>query len=69
MVDAITAAYQQADPADAGYFDQQQKQFLDQGLAKYHGQISDIKAKYPGTPVGARASRSARRFQMRWGSI
>ena len=56
VVDAITAAYKQADPADAGYFDQQHKQFLDQGLAKYHSLIADIKAKYAGTPVGASES-------------
>ena len=52
----ITAAYKQADPADAGYFDQQRKQFLDQGLAKYHSLIADIKGKYAGTPVGASES-------------
>ena len=56
VVDAITAAYKQADPADAGYFDQQHRQFLDQGLAKYHSLIADIKGKYAGTPVGASES-------------
>jgi zinc/manganese transport system substrate-binding protein len=56
VVDAITNAYKQADPADAGYFDQLHKQFLDQGLAKYHTLIADIKSKYAGTPVGASES-------------
>ena len=56
VVDAITNAYKQADPADAGYFDQQRKQFLDQGLAKYHNLIADIKGRYAGTPVGASES-------------
>ena len=38
------------------YFDQQNQQFLNQGLAKYHSLIADIKAKYAGTPVGASES-------------
>jgi zinc/manganese transport system substrate-binding protein len=56
VVDAITVAYKKADPDDAGYFDQQHDRFLTQGLARYHGQIADIKAKYAGTPVGASES-------------
>jgi zinc/manganese transport system substrate-binding protein len=56
VADAITAAYKQADPADAAYFDQQHQQFLNQGLADYHNLISDIKSKYGGTPVGASES-------------
>jgi len=56
VVDAITTAYQKADPADAGYFDQQRQQFLNQGLAQYHSLIAEIKAKYSGTPVGASES-------------
>jgi zinc/manganese transport system substrate-binding protein len=56
VVDAITAAYKQADPNDASYFDRQHQQFLDQGLADYHQLISSTKAKYSGTPVGASES-------------
>ena len=56
VVDAITAAYKKADPADAAYFDSQRQQFLTQGLANYHGQIAAIKSKYAGTPVGASES-------------
>ena len=56
VVDAITAAYKKADLNDSGYFDQQHQQFLNQGLAKYHSLIADIKAKYAGTPVGASES-------------
>ena len=57
VVDAITADYKQADPADAGVFRPAAGQhFLDTGLAKYHGLIADIKAKYAGTPVGASES-------------
>lgn len=56
VVDAITADYKKADPADAAYFDQQRQKFLDDGLSKYHGLISEIKTKYAGTPVGASES-------------
>ncbi|WP_232425754.1 metal ABC transporter solute-binding protein, Zn/Mn family [Mycobacterium sp. JS623] len=56
VVDAITAAYKKADPGDAGYFDAQHQQFLDQGLSQYHNLIATIKAKYAGTPVGASES-------------
>jgi zinc/manganese transport system substrate-binding protein len=56
VANAITAAYKKADPNDAAYFDQQNQQFLNQGLAKYHQAITDIKGKYAGTPVGASES-------------
>jgi zinc/manganese transport system substrate-binding protein len=56
VADAITAAYKKADPNDGAYFDQQHDQFLNQGLANYHAQISSIKSKYAGTPVGASES-------------
>jgi zinc/manganese transport system substrate-binding protein len=56
VVDAITAAYKKADPADAAYFDQQHQQFRTQGLANYHSKIAEIKSKYAGTPVGASES-------------
>ena len=55
-INAITAEYKKADPNDATYFDQQHDQFLNQGLAKYHSLIADVKAKYAGTPVGASES-------------
>ncbi|WAJ46386.1 zinc ABC transporter substrate-binding protein [Mycobacterium sp. Aquia_216] len=53
---AITAAYKKADPNDSAYFDQQNQQFLNQGLSNYHSLIASIKAKYAGTPVGASES-------------
>ena len=56
VVNAITAAYKKADPNDSGFFDQQNQQFLNQGLSNYHNLISDIKSKYAGTPVGASES-------------
>ena len=56
VADAITAAYQHADPTDAAYFDQQHQHFLNQALGQYHALRDDIKAKYGGTPVGASES-------------
>ncbi|MEU6585508.1 zinc ABC transporter substrate-binding protein [Nocardia sp. NPDC046763] len=56
VVDAITADYKKADPADAAYFDDQRTKFVNTALAKYTGLISDIKAKYAGTQVGASES-------------
>jgi zinc/manganese transport system substrate-binding protein len=56
VANAITAAYEKADPNDSGYFDQQNQQFLNQGLSIYHSLIASIKAKYAGTSVGASES-------------
>ena len=56
VIDAITADYKKTDPNDAGYFDQQHDQYLNQGLANYHDLIATIKSKYAGTPVGASES-------------
>src|SRR5664280_1419031 len=56
VADQITADYTAADPADAAYFDAQKQTFLTQGLARYNQLISDIKATYAGTPVGASES-------------
>jgi zinc/manganese transport system substrate-binding protein len=56
VIAAITTAYQAADPADAAYFTAQQHTFETVGLAKYHAIISQIKATYAGTPVGASES-------------
>jgi len=56
IVDAITADYAKADPADAAYFQDRKSTFENTTLAKYKGLISDIKTKYAGTPVGASES-------------
>lgn len=56
VADAITAALSKVDPGDAGYFAQQRTAFETKGLARYHGLIKSIKAKYAGTPVGASES-------------
>ena len=56
VIDAITAAYKQADPADAAYFDAQKSTFENQDLAPYNQLSADIRAKYAGTPIGASES-------------
>ena len=52
----ITADLKKLDPADAGYFETQLTTFQSTGLARYHQLISDIKARYAHTPVGASES-------------
>jgi len=56
MIDQITSDYKKIDPVDASYFDQQKQNFETQGLSQYTKLISDIKAKYAGTPIGASES-------------
>ena len=56
VADAITAALQKADPADARYFAGRRSAFENADLAEYHRLIADIRAKYAGTPVGASES-------------
>jgi zinc/manganese transport system substrate-binding protein len=56
VIDAITAAYQKADPGDAAYFAAQKSTFENQALAQYNQLESDIKAKYAGTAIGASES-------------
>jgi zinc/manganese transport system substrate-binding protein len=56
VIDAITAQYKKLAPEDASYFDQQRSTFETEGLAQYHELISEIRATYAGTPVGASES-------------
>ena len=56
VADAITAALQAVDPADASYFALRRKVFETQGLASYHQLVAAIRATYAGTPVGASES-------------
>jgi zinc/manganese transport system substrate-binding protein len=56
VIESITAAYKKIDPADAAYFDQQKQTFEAQSLARYDQLVSDIKARYAGTPIGASES-------------
>lgn len=53
---AISAALKKADPADAGYFDRQLRNFETTGLAQYHRLIKEIRTSYAGTPIGASES-------------
>jgi zinc/manganese transport system substrate-binding protein len=56
VIDAITAAYKKADPADAAYFDAQKTAFENQALAQYNRLETQIRATYAGTPIGASES-------------
>jgi zinc/manganese transport system substrate-binding protein len=56
VIEQITADYQKIDPADSSYFAQQKQTYETQALAPYNQLISDIKAKYAGTPIGASES-------------
>lgn len=56
VIAAITADYKRLDPADAGYFTSQQHWFETTALARYNQLITQIRARYAGTPVGASES-------------
>jgi zinc/manganese transport system substrate-binding protein len=56
VADTVTASLKTLDPASAAYFDEQRQVFENQGLARYHSLIADIKANYAGVPVGASES-------------
>jgi zinc/manganese transport system substrate-binding protein len=56
VIDKITADYKSLDPGDAAEFDKLKATFESTGLAEYNRLISDIKAKYSGTPIGASES-------------
>jgi zinc/manganese transport system substrate-binding protein len=56
VIEAITAEYKKLDPADATYFDTRKSTFENTTLAPYNQEISAIKAKYAGTPIGASES-------------
>jgi zinc/manganese transport system substrate-binding protein len=56
VTDQIVTDYKQADPNHAAYFDAQRRRFESARLARYHSLISQIRAQYAGTPVGASES-------------
>src|SRR5882757_1172595 len=56
VIEQITADYKKIDPADAADFDKLKTTFETQTLGTYNQLISDIKAKYAGTPIGASES-------------
>jgi len=56
VIDAITTALKQVDPADAGYFDAQQQAYRAGGLKRYDDLRARIKAQFSGVAVGASES-------------
>jgi zinc/manganese transport system substrate-binding protein len=56
VVDAITAALKQADPADSASFDAQRKSYTTDGLQRYNDLRARIKAQFAGTAVAASES-------------
>ena len=56
VMDQITADYKKIDPADASFFDSQQSTVINTNLKAYFDTITQIKASYAGTPVGASES-------------
>jgi zinc/manganese transport system substrate-binding protein len=56
VVDAITAGYKKADPADAAYFDAQHATVLTRNLRPYFDLVDEIRNTYGGTAVGASES-------------
>lgn len=56
VIGQIAADYKQADPGHAAYFDARRRRFESSGLASYRRLISQIRARYAGTPVGASES-------------
>ena len=59
VIDAITADYQRIDPASAAYFAARRTAYLTDALAPYRTLISQIRADYAGTPIGASESIAA----------
>ena len=56
IVNQISSDLSAIDPADASAFSQSAQTYLSTGLQQYNSLISDIKARYAGTPVGASES-------------
>lgn len=53
---AITAAYQQVNPAQSAYFAQRLTWFETTALGEYHRLITEIRTTFSGTPIGASES-------------
>ena len=56
VADRVTSDLSAADPHDAGYFRRQHAQFINGALKDYFDEISLIKTRYRGVPVGATES-------------
>jgi zinc/manganese transport system substrate-binding protein len=56
VIGQMTADYEKADPGHDSYFERRRSAFETAGLAEYDELISQIRARYSGTPVGASES-------------
>ena len=56
VIDAITDALQQADPANAGYFDARRRALRADGLQRYDDLLTQIKNQYRNATIGASES-------------
>lgn len=56
VINQITADYQEIDPADSAYFDQQKQNYEGRELDQYTKLIDDIRNRFAGTPIGASES-------------
>jgi zinc/manganese transport system substrate-binding protein len=56
VIGAIVAAYEEALPGDASYFQAQKRKFEGAGLGEYERLIAKIKSSYARAPVGASES-------------
>jgi zinc/manganese transport system substrate-binding protein len=56
VINAITTEYKKLDPTNAAFFEQERSSFETKGLARYQHLITEIRATYSGTPVGASES-------------
>jgi zinc/manganese transport system substrate-binding protein len=56
VIARITDDYKKIDPSDASYFDERKQDVESHALSRYNTLVSEIKAKYAGTPIGASES-------------
>ncbi|MGZ4249105.1 MAG: metal ABC transporter solute-binding protein, Zn/Mn family [Solirubrobacteraceae bacterium] len=56
VIDQIVTDYKRLDPKDTAYFVRQRHRVLMRNLGRYHRLITQIRARYAGTPVGASES-------------
>ncbi|HUZ76487.1 MAG TPA: zinc ABC transporter substrate-binding protein [Chloroflexota bacterium] len=59
VIDRVTAAYQQLDPAASSYFAAQHEQYVTQGLAGYSRAVASIRQRFAGQRIGASESIAA----------
>ncbi|MGH2519820.1 MAG: metal ABC transporter solute-binding protein, Zn/Mn family, partial [Chloroflexota bacterium] len=59
VIDRVTTAYQQLDPAAAPYFAAQHERYVSQGLAAYSQVVASIRGQFAGQRIGASESIAA----------